>query len=487
MSVVDENMRSKTKDMHTSAAHTSATGSDSGDYGRSSLTQFPALTGLRAQVINGCGSVKLDTALRSRDLYTFTELLGVQPVAPLQLTWALILCAYTSAQEVVFVTKNVGTGSDHLNNYGNETVQNAQTRLSLVASGGKSPRSVLQELADSDHSLHISTDTSNDTSDWDDSYHSASRISFIDKPYSGTHTSGSPLVLQCGVDIVLRPTAAGLLTLEASYNDHVLNQSSALIMMKQIEDMMAFILTDPGQSIDSSSIAIRTSLLSTSNEKLAEPEGTTEEFHALHYQFEEFARRSPDREALVFKQSLGPTKSYEDVSWTYRQLDQKAQVLADNLIDRFGHLVDTIIPICMNRRPELYIAILGILKAGGAWCPIDPSFPSRRRHDLIARTSTKLMIVAEEEIVEDTMGIPVGITTINITQLDKIPSSAIQTLGPSPSSLAYLVWTSGTTGDPKGVPISHGAAVASMKAIQKSIPTDVEGGVVRCLHFSQFT
>lgn len=487
MSTVDENMPSNVEDVHTSAAHPNAVGSDSGHSGPSSLTLFPALTGLRPRVTDGRGSVKLDTRLKSRDLYGFTDSLGVQPVAPLQLTWALILSAYTSAPEVSFATKTVRIVPHHSNDCDDETVFDAHTRFSPAAAGEKPPRFVLQELAGSNHSSFISNQAYNGTPDWDDDCQSASRITFINEPYSETHSSSSPLVFQYGVDLVLRPTAAGLLTLEASYIDQLLNQSSALVMMRQIEDMMALILTDPNQSVDISPWATRASLLSTSNEKMVESGDTIEDFQGLHSQFEQYARRSPDREALVFKQSLDTSKSHEDVSWTYRRLDQKAQMLADDLRDRFGQLVDMVVPICMNRRPELYVAILGILKAGGAWCPIDPSFPGRRRHDLIARTCTKVMMVAEEEIVEDKVGIPEGITIIDITQLGKTSPSPCQTLKPNPSSLAYLVWTSGTTGDPKGVPISHGAAVASMKAIQKSIPTDVEGGIVRCLQFSQFT
>ncbi|KAL8789129.1 MAG: hypothetical protein Q9195_006995, partial [Heterodermia aff. obscurata] len=488
MFTVDENMRSNGEEVHASAAHTSTVASDSGDSGRSSSTKFPALTGLRPQAANGRGSVKLDTGLRSRDLYNFTDSLGVHPVAPLQLTWALILSAYTSAPEVTFVTRVVQTVTNHSNDSENETVRAARTRFSLVASGEKPARFVLRELANSDHSSVISNHALKGTPDWNDDFQSASGITFINEPYSGTHSSGSPLGFHYGVDVFVRPTAAGLLTLEACYMEQFLKRSSALVMMEQVEDIMAFILAQPNQSVDSSLSAPRASLLSTSNEKMAElGDNTIEEFQGLHSQFEHFARHSPDREALVFKQSLDTTKSHEDVSWTYKKLDQKAQILADKLRDRFGQLIDIVVPICMNRRPELYVAILGILKAGGAWCPIDPSFPSRRRHDLIARTGTKIVIVAEEEIAEDKMGFPVGVTIVDITQLGKTTFSRFPTLKPNPSSLAYLVWTSGTTGDPKGVPISHGAAVASMKAIQKSIPTDVEGGIVRCLQFSQFT
>ena len=60
----------------------------------------------------------------------------------------------------------------------------------------------------------------------------------------------------------------------------------------------------------------------------------------------------------------------------------------------------------MERCPELYVAILGILKAGGAWCPIDASFPARRRHDLIARTGARVLVIAEQKLEDNLKGIP---------------------------------------------------------------------------------
>ncbi|KAG7001408.1 nonribosomal peptide synthetase sidC [Physcia stellaris] len=290
-----------------------------------------------------------------------------------------------------------------------------------------------------------------------------------------------------GVSIEVQPNAVGCLAFRASYTDYVLDESSALIMLKQMEDIMSFILENPDEPTDSSFLAVRIPLLSASNEEMMEVEDLEEESKGLHRQFEEYARHSPDRVALIFERHLDTSDRSGHVSWTYGQLDEKAQQVADHLIYKFGPLDNTIVPICMDRRPELYVAILGVLKAGGAWSPIDPSFPTRRRHDLIARTYAKIMIVAEQRIAGDRDGIPENVMTIDITNIEKPPSSHGQTPKLKSCSLAYLIWTSGTTGDPKGVPISHGAAVASMKAIQGSIPTNVIGDSVRCLQFSQFT
>lgn len=468
------------------------TGSGSGSYGHIYPTQFPALTGRRPRAASGQrGSVSLDSTLNLNDLCASTTSLGVHPVTALQLTWAILLSAYTSSQEdIVFATAT--RQAEDIRSFGgdNGIWHTAQTRICLGISGNRfhsSVRSVLQELAASGRSSFSQNQTPESAAIQNDQCRHSTTVAFTQEPCSGAVDSNPCPYSGYNVEIVLRPDATGRLIFRVSYLDQLLDRSSALVMLTQMDDIMAFILTKPGEPINSWFLAIRATLLSTSNEDLDEGKGLTQNCQGLHGQFEEVARCSPDRVALIFEQNLETVDRDVNVSWTYRQLDQKAQHLANYLSNRFGKLLDTIVPICMDRRPELYVAILGVLKAGGAWSPIDPSFPARRRHNLIARTCARIVIVAERKLVEDTEGIPEGVDTINITQLGRTAPDPPQTSRPKSSNLAYLIWTSGTTGDPKGVPISHGAAVASMQAIQKSIPTDGDGGIVRCLQFSQFT
>lgn len=207
----------------------------------------------------------------------------------------------------------------------------------------------------------------------------------------------------------------------------------------------------------------------------------------LHAQFENFARDSPHRIALDFRKDIHSEEPSDNSIWTYEQLNQRADIFATHLIHRFGQLADKVVPICMEKLPELYVAVLGILKAGAAWCPIDPAFPVRRRHELIARTGAQMLVVAERSLASRTGSLPHGIVTVNITCLEGTVADRTESPSAGMGSLAYLIWTSGTSGDPKGVPVHHEAAVTSMRAIQRSIPAHVSGGIVRCLQFSQFT
>ena len=292
---------------------------------------------------------------------------------------------------------------------------------------------------------------------------------------------------ESAVSVVASPNRAGLLELQVFYSDLVLNQTSALVMLEQLDDLLAFILANPAKPIASSLAAVRPSLLSTSNEIQEELAQDVSQAPHLQAQFEKFACHSPHRVALDFRKNIDAGKSSDNIAWTYEQLNDRAEAFATYLVHRFGDLTDHVIPICMGRCPELYVAILGILKTGGAWCPIDASFPAHRRHNLIARTGARVLIVAEHEPERSIGGIPEGIDTVDVSCLEDIVTNRVTTRRANMGSLAYLIWTSGTTGDPKGVPIHHEAAVISMRALQRSIPVDVTGGIVRCLQFSQFT
>ena len=203
---------------------------------------------------------------------------------------------------------------------------------------------------------------------------------------------------------------------------------------------------------------------------------------SLHGMFERNAQLFPKRKALEFILDMNNHDSNDNVMWTYEELNSRADSLALAL-SKHGIQSNTIVPICMSRCPELYVAVLGILKAGAAWCPIDPEFPARRRHNLIQRTKAQVMLV-NEDTPED--GCPHDIVQLSV--MDRTcHTGTIERIEVKPDDIAYLIWTSGTTGEPKGVPIHHGAAVTSMTALKKAIPSTTKGGSLRCIQFSQYT
>lgn len=163
--------------------------------------------------------------------------------------------------------------------------------------------------------------------------------------------------------------------------------------------------------------------------------------------FEDQAGRTPGHIAVV---SGGQRLSY-------RELDSRANQLAHYLIRKSGGK-EKYIPVCLDRSPEMIVAVLGILKAGCAYVPIDPEYPKERIAYMLQDTGAGIMVGSRS--MPQLEGMDVGIIdpgadhpTISQEPEIKPPSQC------SPSSLAYVIYTSGSTGRPKGVEMGHGAMV----------------------------
>ena len=481
------------------SSHDARFDSVSGLLGDLSPTPFPCLTGLRSRPnIGESDSVTISSRVRFDDLISATASLHASPIAALQAAWAVILSTYTAAQDDVIFTTLVAYPASHNSDPRDQDAFGAiATQISLNTPqrwGQTTNGKVLKNLTESNA---LALRQSNKPMVPISHHKKLSKYGTTVALESGECPKDNDGVLnlsnkllkgeELAVSLIAWPNIDGFLEIRVLYIDLVLNRASALVMLKQLDDVLVFILANPTESIGRSLGAIRTSLLSISNQHPKETTGIGLQVSHLHTQFENFARHSPYSIALDFRKDLHHPESSDNTIWTYEQLNDRAESFATHLMLRFGQLCDKVIPICMEKCPELYVAILGILKTGGAWCPIDASFPARRRHDLIARTGAQMLVVAEHELADSIEGIPEGIDTINITCLEGPVADCVVPSHIKMGSLAYLIWTSGTTGDPKGVPIHHQAAVTSMRGLQMSIPVDVNGGIVRCLQFSHFT
>lgn len=174
---------------------------------------------------------------------------------------------------------------------------------------------------------------------------------------------------------------------------------------------------------------------------------------------EEQVRRTPDKPALKFGKQL----------LTYRQFNEKANQLARKL-RAMGVGADDIIPVMAERSFEMLIGIYGILKSGAAYVPIAPDYPKGRIEFILEDTRPKAVVIYKSLLQTE---LPV----INL-ESQEVFTGSVENLEiiNSPDSLAYCLYTSGTTGKPKGVLVEHhgiSAMNSYLKAVYEVEPEDV--------------
>jgi non-ribosomal peptide synthase protein (TIGR01720 family) len=166
--------------------------------------------------------------------------------------------------------------------------------------------------------------------------------------------------------------------------------------------------------------------------------------------FEETVQKYPNNIAVV----------YEDIELSYRELNEKANQLSNYLRNNFNIKPDDIIALCLDKSELMIITILAVWKSGAAYVPMDPNFPDKRMEYILTDTKSKIIILNEiylEKIdnlnISKTIKILVDDSNFK-KYLNKFSMNDIKN-ETNMNSLAYVLFTSGTTGLPKGVMIEH--------------------------------
>ncbi|MEH2028366.1 MAG: amino acid adenylation domain-containing protein [Nostoc sp.] len=208
------------------------------------------------------------------------------------------------------------------------------------------------------------------------------------------------------------------------------------------------------------------------DEKLVETWNDTSKDYALdkyvHQLFEEQVERSPDAVAVFFKEADNQGQS----SLTYREINQQANQLA-HYLRSLGVKPDIPIGICVERTLEMAIAVLAVLKTGGAYVPMDSAYPKERLAFMLEDTQISILVTQQRLLTK------LPETKAQIICLDTDWHKIGQYSQENPSSevtaenLAYIIYTSGSTGRPKGICLAHRPLVNLLQWHLNSLLTGV--------------
>ena len=183
--------------------------------------------------------------------------------------------------------------------------------------------------------------------------------------------------------------------------------------------------------------------------KWAETPAVPYEDVAIHHRFERQVEACPDSIAVMWGEE----------SLTYRDLNRLANSLAHRLVE-LGVKPETVVGLYLADWPSRVIGVLGVLKAGGAYLPLDPEHPMDRAAAIL-QESGATVLVTEEHLRAESRRFrrAIAVHTLDDTPGPSDPRNP--SIDVHPDNLAYLVFTSGSTGRPKGVMVSHRSLVAA--------------------------
>lgn len=182
--------------------------------------------------------------------------------------------------------------------------------------------------------------------------------------------------------------------------------------------------------------------------------------------FEEQVKKTPNNIAVVF----------ENNHLTYKELNGKANSLARYLREKQNINKNDLVAIMVNRSIEMIIAIIAVLKSGGAYIPIDPAYPKDRINYMLNNSNSKVLLTQKdlENNIDFSNKIFIDLNNENTYCLSEKNLKPIN----NPEDLAYTIFTSGSTGNPKGVMLKHKNIINFIYGIMKEFDFSVSQTIV---------
>jgi amino acid adenylation domain-containing protein len=259
------------------------------------------------------------------------------------------------------------------------------------------------------------------------------------------------------------------------YNTELFNSDTVNRMVGHLQTLLEGIIANSDQCISKLPLLTPSEqhqlLVEFNQNKLKIPQNQFEQ--CLHHLIEAQVEKTPDAIAVVF----------ENEKLTYKELNQRANQLA-HYLQFLGIKLEERICICLERSPEMIVGLLGILKAGCAYVPVDPNYPLERLAFLLADSQASLLLT-QQKILTKISAYQGQIICLD-SDWERIAESTQDNpiTNIKPDSLAYIIYTSGSTGKPKGAMNTHRGICNRLLWMQKVYQLTADDTVLQKTPFS---